>query len=52
MSFPKPYADAVAKLRVPFGFVMIAAFLWISDPSVGSLVLGLPVSLQIGRAHV
>ena len=26
MSFPKPYADAVAKLRVPGGFLMVAAF--------------------------
>lgn len=45
MSFPKPYADAVAKLRVPFGFVLVAAFVWLSAPSIGSLAWGLPVSI-------
>lgn len=45
MSFPKPYADRVAKLRVPCGFVLVAAFLWFSTPSWVSLAAGLPVSL-------
>jgi protein-S-isoprenylcysteine O-methyltransferase Ste14 len=45
MSFPKPYADAVAKLRVPGGFVLVAAFLWLSDPTVNSLWLGVVVSI-------
>ena len=45
MSFPKAYADAVAKLRVPGGFVLVAAFLWLSEPSMQSLAVGLPVSL-------
>jgi protein-S-isoprenylcysteine O-methyltransferase Ste14 len=45
VSFPKPYADAVAKLRVPGGFVLAAAFLWLSAPSVRSLAIGLPISL-------
>lgn len=44
MSFPKPYADAVAKLRVLFGFVMVAAFLWFSAPDAVSLAVGLPVA--------
>jgi protein-S-isoprenylcysteine O-methyltransferase Ste14 len=44
VSFPKPYADAVAKLRVPGGFVMVAAFLWLSAPTWTSLAWGLPVS--------
>lgn len=44
MSFPKPYADAVAKLRVPGGFLLVAAFLWLSAPTWTSLALGLPVS--------
>ena len=44
MSFPKPYADAVAKLRVLFGFVMAAAFLWFSAPDAASLAVGLPVA--------
>jgi len=45
VSFPKPYADAVAKLRVPCGFVLIAAFLWLSVPTFSSLAVGFPVSL-------
>lgn len=45
MSFPKPYADAVAKLRVPVGFVLVGAFLWLSAPSWNSLAAGLPVSI-------
>lgn len=44
VSFPKPYADAVAKLRVPGGFLMVAAFLWLSAPTWTSLAWGLPVS--------
>ena len=43
--FPKPYADAVARLRVPSGFLMLAAFVWLSRPRVWSLALGLPVAL-------
>ena len=42
--FPKPYADAVAQLRVPAGFVMVAAFAWFSHPTAGSLSVGLPLS--------
>jgi len=45
VSFPKPYADAVAKLRVPGGFILVAAFLWLSAPSPASLAVGLPVSI-------
>jgi len=45
VSFSKPYADAVAKLRVPFGFVLVAAFLWLSEPTWISLAAGLPVSI-------
>jgi len=45
VSFPKPYADRVAKLRVPFGFVMVAAFLWLSAPTASSLAIGIPISL-------
>jgi protein-S-isoprenylcysteine O-methyltransferase Ste14 len=44
VSFPKPYADAVARLRVLFGFVMVAAFLWFSAPDGVSLAVGLPVA--------
>jgi protein-S-isoprenylcysteine O-methyltransferase Ste14 len=45
VSFPKPYADRVAKLRVPGGFILVAAFLWLSAPSSTSLSVGLPVSI-------
>jgi protein-S-isoprenylcysteine O-methyltransferase Ste14 len=45
VTFPKPYADAVAKLRVPGGFLMVAAFLWLSSPTWTSLMIGLPVSI-------
>jgi protein-S-isoprenylcysteine O-methyltransferase Ste14 len=45
LNFPKPYADHVAKLRVPGGFVLVAAFAWFSHPSVISLAWGLPVSV-------
>jgi protein-S-isoprenylcysteine O-methyltransferase Ste14 len=43
--FPKRYADAVARLRVPSGFLIVAAFAWFSDPSMVSLAWGLPLSL-------
>lgn len=42
--FPKPYADAVARLRVTAGFIMVAAFAWFSHPDLLSLALGLPLS--------
>lgn len=44
-AFPKRYADAVAKLRVPAGFMLVAVFAWFSHPTAYSLVLGLPVGL-------
>lgn len=43
--FPKPYADFVARLRVPAGFVMVAAFAWLAQPSPRSLAYGIPVSV-------
>jgi protein-S-isoprenylcysteine O-methyltransferase Ste14 len=43
--FPKPYADTVAKLRVPAGFAMVAAFASFSHPTAKSLAIGLPASL-------
>lgn len=42
--FPKPYADAVARLRVPSGFLLVAAFAWFSDPAPWSLAAGFAVS--------
>ncbi len=43
--FPKPYADTVARLRVPSGFLLAVVFLWLSDPTFASLAAGLPVSV-------
>jgi protein-S-isoprenylcysteine O-methyltransferase Ste14 len=43
--FPKPYADRVAKLRVPFGFLLVVTFAWFSHPTIASLEFGLPISL-------
>ncbi len=43
--FPKPYADFVARLRVPSGFFLVAALAWFADPSPRSLAYGLPVCL-------
>jgi protein-S-isoprenylcysteine O-methyltransferase Ste14 len=45
MLFPKPYADAVAKLRVPSGFLLVAAFAWLASPTQQSLAIGVPVSI-------
>jgi len=45
VNFPKPYADQVAKLRVPGGFVLVAAFIWLSQPTPVSLAWGLPLSI-------
>lgn len=45
MLFPKPYADAVAKLRVPSGFVLVVAFAWLATPTMDSLQIGVPVSI-------
>ena len=41
--FPKPYADAVQRLRVPLGFVLVAAFAWLAEPTEQSLLWGLPL---------
>src|SRR5256885_4164424 len=43
--FPKPYADFVARLRVPSGFLLVAAFAWFAQPSVRSLMYGFPISV-------
>lgn len=41
----KRYADFVARLRVPCGFVLVAAFAWLSRPTFESLAIGMPVSI-------
>jgi protein-S-isoprenylcysteine O-methyltransferase Ste14 len=45
LQFPKPYADAVARLRVPSGFLIVVVFAWLSRPTAESLAIGLPVSI-------
>jgi protein-S-isoprenylcysteine O-methyltransferase Ste14 len=44
-SFPKPYADFVARLRVPSGFLIVAVFALFSHPSAASLIAGAPVAI-------
>ncbi len=41
--FPKHYADEVQRVRVPMGFVMVAAFAWLSSPTRISLIAGAPL---------
>ncbi len=43
--FPKPYADAVARLRVPSGFMIVIVFAWFSSPTPLSMAVGVPISL-------
>jgi protein-S-isoprenylcysteine O-methyltransferase Ste14 len=45
VTFPKPYADAVMRLRVPSGFLLAAAFAWFAAPEARSLAWGAPVSI-------
>jgi len=42
--FPRSYAHLVARLRVLFGFALVAAFAWFSAPNARSLAWGLPVA--------
>lgn len=44
LRFPKPYADAAARLRAPAGFVLVAAFVWLAAPTPASLAWGLPLA--------
>lgn len=43
--FPKAYADVVARLRVPCGFLLVAAFAWFSAPTMTSLAAGAVAAL-------
>lgn len=45
MMFPKKYADVAQRLRVPAGFLLLAAFAWLSEPSAFSMLIGLPLSI-------
>jgi protein-S-isoprenylcysteine O-methyltransferase Ste14 len=35
----------VQRLRVAFGFILLFAFAWLTDPSTDSLLMGLPISV-------
>jgi len=43
--FSKPYADLMARLRVPAGFLLLGAFGWLARPTVNTLGIGLPISI-------
>ncbi len=43
--FPKAYADHVARMRVPSGFLLVATFAWLARPQPGTLVAGVAVSV-------
>jgi protein-S-isoprenylcysteine O-methyltransferase Ste14 len=45
IAFPKPYADAVARLRVPSGFLIVIVFAWFSRPTPTAMAVGVPLSL-------
>ncbi len=42
--FSQRYMDLAARCRVPSGFLLVAAFAWLSQPTFPSLALGLPIS--------
>jgi len=43
--FSKPYADLVARLRVPAGFLLAGAFAWFAAPTRLSVAYGLPLAV-------
>lgn len=43
--FAKPYADFVARLRVPCGFLLLVTFAWLSRPNAESMLIGLPIAV-------
>ncbi len=43
--FPKRYAETVQRLRVPSGLLLAAAFVWLADPVLPTLLLGLPFAI-------
>lgn len=45
IQFSKPYADRIAKLRVPSGFLIVLVFAILSHPTWQSLVIGFPISI-------
>lgn len=43
--FPKPWADAVQRLRVPSGILLMVVFAWAAQPAWTSLAWGAPLWL-------
>src|SRR5215470_14760177 len=43
--FPKAYADFVARMRVPSGFLIVIVFAWFSRPTLESMLWGIPISI-------
>jgi protein-S-isoprenylcysteine O-methyltransferase Ste14 len=43
--FPKSYADVVQRLRVASGFVLLFTFAWFSQPTLESMLIGIPISV-------
>ncbi|HEX7363522.1 MAG TPA: isoprenylcysteine carboxylmethyltransferase family protein [Bryobacteraceae bacterium] len=43
--FAKPYADFVARLRVPCGFLLLVTFAWLSRPNAESMSIGLSIAV-------
>src|SRR3954454_13799391 len=46
IQFPKAYADIVARLRVPSGFLIVIVFAWFSRPTGESMAWGVPVAVM------
>lgn len=42
--FSKAYSDRVQKLRVPLGFALIAALVWLAQPTLRSVFWGAPIA--------
>jgi protein-S-isoprenylcysteine O-methyltransferase Ste14 len=45
LRFPSRYAQLVARLRVPVGFLLVIAFGWLARPSALSMEIGLPLAM-------
>ena len=45
MPFPKQYAELAARTRVPAGFLVMGAFLWLARPTLLTLLAGVSVAL-------
>ena len=44
MPFPKQYAELAARTRVPAGFLVMAAFLWLARPTLTTLLVGVSIA--------